>query len=318
MELVISIVSWNTRDLLRGCLASLQTHCKRQTTRVIVVDNASSDGSAEMVREQFPLVNLISSGRNLGFGRAHNIVGAHSEEPFILFLNPDTEFVEDACSQMLAVLRKDLSVAMVGCAMEYHDGSVQPLGIQWDTSPLGELLGNLLVSSHSMSLAGRLLPLHDPRADGYVKEMYGSCLMVRRAVLNQIGWFDERFFMYAEDVDLCRRVRRAGWKLYYLGSVKVIHLGRGACSKAPRQFSTLMQCESLSLLMQKYYGWPGRRAYGATILCRALLRLALLVFARAASPLIARGSRTAIDRAFRKHLTMLKWSLGITRPSIPV
>jgi GT2 family glycosyltransferase len=317
VELVISIVSWNTRDLLRTCLLSLRQHCRANHTRVVVVDNASSDGTPEMVLHEFPEVTLIESGANLGFGKAHNLVAENSTEPFILFLNPDTEFVENAHEKMLRVFKQHRDVGVVGCRMTNLDGSVQPMGFQWHTSPWTELVAGLLVWNSSMSIVRRLLPVHDPLTDGYVRKVYGGCLMVRRKVLDQVGCFDERFFMYGEDVDLSRRVDQGGWSLYYLSSARVIHLCGGASAKAPGRFATLMQCESISKLMEKYHGRLGRHFYVSVILLRAVLRMVLIGIARLFALLIGRKRTESLTNSWLKHKAMLQWSLGLERPEIP-
>lgn len=317
MKLVISIVSWNTQELLRKCLISIERHCRTDHTRVIVVDNASSDGTPDMIRREFPHVTLLESGGNLGFGRAHNLVAAYSNEPFVLFLNPDTEFVSNAHERMLRVFYERPDVGAVGCRMCNLDRSVQPLGFQWRTTPLTAFVEELFVSHRLLPFMHRIFPSHDPLKDGDVRKLYGGCLMIRRKTLDQVGWFDERFFMYSEDVDLSRRIIEGGWRLHHLGSASVIHLCGGASAKAPGHFSTLMQCHSRAALMEKYYGRWGRVLYRNTVLLRSITRLGALL------PLYA------LDRAFEKDrpslttdsrhklLAMLKWSTGREHPVIP-
>ena len=316
VELVISIVSWNTCDLLRKCLNSLIPYCRLGHTRIVIIDNASSDQTPVMIRTEFPEVTLIESGGNLGFGKAHNLLKAHSVEPFVLFLNPDTVFVENVHEPMLGLFNERPELAVVGCRMTNLDGSLQPLGFQSPTSPLTEFVNGLLVSRATLPLAERILPYHDPLRDGYVRKLYGGCLMVRRRVLDQVGRFDERFFMYGEDVDLSRRVEAAGWRLYYLSSKRLIHLCGGASAKAPGRFATLMQCESISKLMEKYYGPSGRRSYTVVVFTRALLRMCLLLPARMARELLGRES-TELNGSWQKNLSLLQWSLGRARAAIP-
>lgn len=315
--LTISIVSWNTRDLLRICLTSLAKYCCPEHTRVIVADNASSDGTPEMVRREFPNVTLIETGGNLGFGKAHNLVIVNSREPVILFLNPDTEFISDAHKQMLRVFEQHPEVAAVGCRLCNPGQSVQPLGFQWRTSPWTEVVSNLLISRTVMPFAQKIFPYHDPLTDGEVRKLYGGCLMVRRSALDQIGMFDERFFMYAEDVDLCRRILDGGWRLYYLASASIIHVGGGASAKAPGRFAVQMQCESLAAFMLKYYGKWGRALYVGAILIRAVTRLSVVIPACGLTRLAARRS-TTLEGSRRKLTAMLNWSLGLERPAIPV
>jgi len=317
MELVISIVSWNTCELLRTCLASLVPRCRAGHTRVVVVDNASSDGTPEMIRSEFPEVTLLESGANLGFGKAHNLIAAHSDEPFVLFLNPDTEFVEDAHERMLEVFEQHGDVALVGCRMTNLDGSVQPLGCQLTSSPWTEFAKGLVVSKSTMPLARRLLRYPDPLASGFVNKIYGGCIMARREVLDEHGWFDERFFMYAEDVDLSRRAQAAGWRSYYLSSARVIHLCGGASEKAPGRFATLMQRESMAKLMEKYYGRIGKGAYVAGTFLISLLRVSLVGVAKFGLRILRRPVREGLEDSLRKNLAMLRWALGLERPSIP-
>jgi len=316
-DLVISIVSWNTADLLRECLHSLRRHTDAAGTHIVVVDNASSDGTPEMVRSEFPEVTLIESGGNLGFGKAHNLVSLATREPFVLFLNPDTEFVDGVQERMMEVMRKHSDTALVGCRMVNLDGSVQQLGWQWHTSPWTELVSNLVACSAASGLVRRILPWHDPLKDGFVRKLYGGCLLARRSALDQIGWFDERFFMYGEDVDLSRRVETSGWRLFYLSSAHVIHLCGGASAKAPGRFATLMQCESISRLMTKYYGPAGRVCYSATVLLRAIIRLSVIAVACMIYRSLKPSRSQQWENALQKQVAALQWSLGLARPSIP-
>jgi GT2 family glycosyltransferase len=317
VKMVISIVSWNTKELLRTCLASLRQHCRPGHTRVVVIDNASSDGTPDMVRAEFPEVTLVESGGNLGFGKAHNLVAQYSTEPYVLFLNPDTEFVEPAHERMLSICEHNPNVALVGCKMTNLDGSVQPLGVQTPTSPWSEFLSGILSSERTQPLARRLLPYHDPAQDGFVRKLYGGCLLARREVLDQVGWFDERFFMYGEDVDLSRRIESAGYALYYVASTRIIHLCGGASAKAPGRFAILMQCESIAKLMEKYYGRFGRSRYVAALFTRASTRLTILALARLGSPLFGAPRREALVGAWRKNLAILRWTFRLDRPAIP-
>lgn len=317
MELVISIVSWNTAGLLRKCLASLRAQVNPANTRVVVIDNASKDGTPDMVRREFPEVQLIESGGNLGFGRAHNLIARATTEPFVLFLNPDTEFVEPAHERMLELMQKQPELGLVGCRMENLDGSVQPLGFQWHNTPGRELLTNVLGALLPAAVLARMFPSHDPLRDGRVRKLYGGALLARRTVLDRVGWFDERFFMYAEDGDLSRRVDCGGHWLYYLASSRIIHLCGGASAQAPGRFSTLMQCESIAKLMEKYHGRIGRGIYVVAIFLRALLRLGLISGARFVAALFRRPPSQRLAHAWSKHQAMLHWSLGRARASIP-
>lgn len=316
--LAISIVSWNTCDLLRNCLRSLLEHCARERVRIIVVDNASVDGTPEMIRGEFQEVTLLESGGNLGFGKGHNLIASYSSEPFVLFLNPDCELVDNAPEQMLSVFHQRPDVGLVGCRMINGDGTVQPLGFQCHASPWSELITSLFASKGTMPVARLILPSQDPLRDGYVRKLYGGCLMARREVLDEVGWFDERFFMYGEDVDLSRKVEAAHWRLFYLSGVKVMHLAGAASARVPGRFATLMQCESIGKLMRKYYGPLGQFFYGLIVSGRAISRLALAGIAMVLLQINRDATRrVSVLDSWRKNLAMLRWSVGLERPHIP-
>jgi len=316
VDLSIIIVSWNTQDLLQKCLRSIQRSGANLRLQTIVVDNNSSDGSREMVTRVFPEVRLMNSGGNLGFARANNRGLAYAEAPLVLFLNPDTEVTAHALETMVKALQGRPEVGALSCKLLDGDGRVQELGLQWFPSPATELLRFLFVSQRTYRRLPWVFPYHDPAVSGVVKKLYGACLMVRRSVLRQVGSFDERFFMYCEDVDLCRRIREAGWKLYYLSTVDVLHWGGGASANAPGRFSVLMMCESFSILMRKYYGAPGASVYRFVAFLGAQARLAAVVVLSALgrlrkSPAMALPAGTA-----RRYVTIVKWTLGLERPVI--
>ncbi len=315
-KLLISIVSWNTKELLRSCLTSLIEHTD-SSCRIVVADNASSDGTPEMIRQDFPSVELIETGANLGFGRAHNMVAESSSEPFVLFLNPDTKLTEPIHTPMLQIFCRHEDVALVGCRMVNLDGTDQPLGIQLPTSPWTEFASGFLSSSIVSEVTKFILPRHNPKESGFVRKLYGGCLMMRRTAAEQVGWFDDRFFMYGEDVDLSRRVESAGYKLFYTADTTLIHLCGGASKKAPGRFSTLMQCESIAKLMIKYYGRAGKVMYVLAVLTRASFRLTLLVLPRLVSQVTKSNSLSAIQGSWAKNVSLLKWCLNQEKPAIP-
>jgi hypothetical protein len=160
------------------------------------------------------------------------------------------------------------------------------------------------------------LPYKDPNRSGYVAKIYGGCLMVRKDILDQVGWFDERFFMYGEDVDLCRKITDAGWKLYYLSESVIIHLCGGASGAASSSFSTLMKCESISKVMQKYYSYPGSILYRFFIFFGSSIRLIMLLIIKMLSLFSSIGKKIDYKNSFNKYMSMVKWSLNLQKPII--
>jgi GT2 family glycosyltransferase len=317
MDLSIVIVSWNTRDVLRKCLCSIEAHKGNLAVQTIVVDNDSADGTCEMITRSFPAVHLVKSGGNLGFARGCNLGLRDAVAPLVLFLNPDTEVIGEALIKMVAFLSEQPSIGALNCMFREPTGDAFGPGLQWFPSPLTELALMLLVSKGTQSKFSRLLPYHSLEASGYVRKLYGGCLLVRRSVLQQVGTFDERFFMYCEDVDLSRRILDAGWRLYYLAEAEILHQGGGASSRTPGRFSVLMTCESFSKLMRKHYGFLGSIGYRAVALFGGLFRLCALSCLRTLSVLGFYRSGEETAASWRKYATMIQWAIGLQKAFVP-
>lgn len=224
--LSIVVVSWNVRDLLRDCLRSLEetVELPAGSWEVIVVDNASSDGSREMVEREFPTVQVVANDDNRGFGAANNQAFERARGRHLLLLNPDTVVLGDAVATMLRHMDRHPDTGILGCRLLNTDGSYQ----RWTAGALPTLLR---VSGHAFFLdlaLGRFLPWRpmylnrDVQGDLEVDWVTGACLLARREALAG-ALFDPTFFMYGEDTHLCARVRRAGWKVVYTASATVIH-----------------------------------------------------------------------------------------------
>ncbi|MEJ5198315.1 MAG: glycosyltransferase family 2 protein [Anaerolineae bacterium] len=231
-DLSVIIVSWNVRELLRACLQSLESGVKRQESEVleiIVVDNASTDGSAAMVAAEFPQVRLIANAENRGFTGGNNQGIAAARGRYILFLNPDTVVIGDALAQMMAYLEAHEDVGVVGPQLRYGDGRLQsscrrfptlwsalfestPLAWHWPNNPWAR---RYRMEDQVSSTA--------PGEEIEVDWLVGAALMTRRAVLDQVGGFDEGYFMYSEELDWCRRVKAAGWRIVYLPTAQIVH-----------------------------------------------------------------------------------------------
>lgn len=302
--------------MLKDCLYSLKRNTDDQNVKIIVVDNSSKDGSREMTEKLFPGVHLINSGGNIGFGRAGNIAIPYADTPLVLFLNPDTVVLENTIQKMADFLEANPRVGATTCKMKYADGVVHTLGLQWFPTPLNQLITLLFLTDKTEQIFRKLIPFHDPNESGYLSKLYGTCLMVKRDVLDQIGSFDERFFMYGEDVDLSRRIISAGWQLYYLSDAEIIHNVAGAVKNSSSQFATLMTCESISKLMQKYYGRGGRVLYTSAIFLGSSIRLFLLFLLKILSTLSLISQSMNYKQSFSKYVAMLKWSLNLQKPII--
>jgi GT2 family glycosyltransferase len=286
MYLGIAIVSFNTRDLLRACLASL---CAvRLPLRVVVVDNASHDGSAAMVRTEFPHVELLARTDNSGFAGGTNVALRHlgfcteliSSPPcdVALLLNPDTVVHPGAIETLHQFLCDHPRVGMVGPRLLNPDGTIQPAAFRFptlsmtvlDLFPPGEVLPGRLYNSW---WHGRY-PQEQGQQPFPIDHPLGACILARRAVIEQIGLLDEGYFMYAEEVDWCLRAQRAGWAIWQVPQAQVTHIGGAATS----QFRALMQVAlyaSRLRFFERHYG-PARTSAHRLIIRVGMLRGALL------------------------------------------
>lgn len=223
MDLSVVIVSWNVRDLLRRCLGSVLAS-RGVTLEVIVVDNASSDGSAEMVRRDFPQVRLVANSENRGFPAANNQGITLSRGRYVLLLNPDTEVINDALATMVAFADGERDVGVVGPQLLNPDGTVQSSRRRFPTLTTAFFESTWLQPYAPRRLLQRYYVLDRP--DDEVQDVdwvTGAALMARREAIDEAGLLDEGFFMYSEELDWCRRFRDAGWRVVYLPTARIIH-----------------------------------------------------------------------------------------------
>ena len=221
----IIIVNWNTRDITRACLRSIAEHAGTDY-EVIVVDNASSDGSAEMIRAEFPAARLLANATNVGFGRANNQAMRVARGQFFFLLNSDTVLIDDAVQRLVNLMAADNSVGIAGCKLLFEDRSLQASCSRFPAIRVALLEELMLYKLLPRRLQGELLLggywAHDHARD--VDAVWGAAMLVRREVFEQTGGFDESIFMYGEDLEWCRRVRDHGWRVTFTPEVAIVHL----------------------------------------------------------------------------------------------
>jgi GT2 family glycosyltransferase len=235
-DLDVAIVGYRSRDMLRDCLASLREHAPSGPMQVVVVDNDSRDGTVEMVREQFPEVDLVAAGRNVGFSAATNLAIRRGEAPYVLALNPDTRLVAGTLDRLLELMDTTPQVAICGCRLELEDGSLDHAGKRSFPTPLSAL-GHFTGIGRHLGPRSELGAYTAPRIEsGPVDAVNGAFMLMRRKALDEIGLFDEGYWMYMEDLDLCYRAAQVGWLTWYEPSVSIVHIKAGTSGKirAPR------------------------------------------------------------------------------------
>ncbi len=252
----IIIVSYNTRELLRDCLKSIYKHVRGVTWEAVVVDNGSTDGSVEMVQTEYPSVRLIVNNQNLGFGVANNIGAKKSSGTYLMFLNSDTVLVEDTVNTLQKYMEKEPGVGIVGPAVFLADGQLQP-----------KTCGNypvLRIIFNDALLLSRLVPvkryfpgmhLEDDDLTGDTMEVdwvSGVCMLIRKDLFQEVGGFDPDYFMYTEDIDLCWRIKRAGWKVVRVNITSIIHYcGASSKTDADKIRNSIMQQRNLLKMISK-------------------------------------------------------------------
>ncbi|UCC30676.1 MAG: glycosyltransferase family 2 protein [Phycisphaerales bacterium] len=232
-DVTIVIVSYNVRDLLRDCLASIPSGCQGLITETFVVDNASSDRSAEMVSREFPWARLLHNENNAGFAAANNVGLCQATGRYVLLLNPDTRLRPSAVFELVRFMDARPSAGYCGPRLLNGDTSHQPSARRLPTlfSTAYSLLGlssRFPKSRHALDL--HLLHGHtkDFRADW----LTGACLLVRASCVRQVGALDPGFFLYFEETDWCRRMLAAGWTGWFVHRAEVVHLGGRSVSHA--------------------------------------------------------------------------------------
>ena len=231
-DLSVIVLSWNVRGLLRDCLASLPLNDAR--VEVIVVDAASADGSADMVRAEFPAVRLLPQAENLGYTRGNNIGLRAAQGRYLLILNPDTTVVGEALRAMVDYMEAHLRVGGLGPQLTDPDGAVQSTRRRFPTLATVFFESTWLQPLAPRSLLDRYYARDLP--DGAVSQVdwvMGAALLMRREAYAQVGGLDEGFFMYSEEVDWCRRLKAAGWQVVYFPPARIIHHAGRSSEQVP-------------------------------------------------------------------------------------
>ena len=278
-QLDVCIVSWRTRELLRACLRTVAG--QREVARVIVVDNASGDGTVEMVRAEFPAVHLIANEENRGYAAANNQAIRAGGAPFVFLLNPDTAAGQGALAALLREMMDDPKVGAVAPQLVLPDGSVErscrsfpePAAVLYDAVGLSRLFP-------SSPVFGRYrMTYWDHKSRREVDQPMASALALRRAALDEVGLFDESFPLYFNDVDLCYRMRQAGWKIVFQPAAQVVHHHGGSTFQA-RPRAVLESHRSLIRFYRKHYrGKVSFAGYWAILLMAALTAYPRALFA---------------------------------------
>ncbi len=304
MKLSILIVNWKSKDYLRECLLSIRSTRGALELQIIVVDGGSFDGCAEMVAREFHEVDFVQSPTNVGFGRSNNLGFQEVRGEAVLLLNPDTKLIAGALNKLMDSLLDLPDAGLIGARLLNSDGSLQlssihPLPTPWN------------VAVDSDWLRQRWWRLKGPDANSApmeVEAVSGACMLLRSEVFRGLGGFDPRYFMYAEDMDLCLKVRRSGLKIYHVPQAQVLHHGGGSSKTQFNRFSAVMIREAIDIYFRINFGRFKAVKYRLLMACSAAARILFLIGIWLVG---GKAYRTARWISILKWWAVLRWSLGM-------
>jgi hypothetical protein len=306
-KLSVVIVSWNCRQLLSGCLESVVRQLPAERSEIIVVDNASSDGTVDAVRAEFPAVKVIESGGNLGFARGNNIGLEACTGEYIFLINPDVVVGEHCIGGMVEYMESHPDVGMLGPQIVGVDGLVQRSCMRTPTlwNQFCRATGVDTLTQRSRLFGGYLMKDfgHDALRD--VDIINGCFWMVRRTALNVVGPMDPRYWMYADDLDWCLRFHRSGWRVVFFPEAKAVHFGGGSSENAPVFCYVEMQRADLQY-WRKYHGMISYGCYFAILYLGHAVRSA----AYAAKYAVQASGRSQALLKVKKHFACIRWLMS--------
>lgn len=303
VDLSIIVVSWNTRELLRDCLVSVYRHTSGITFELFVVDNCSSDGSAEMVRTSFPGVILIENNHNAGFSKANNQAIRVSTGKYVGLLNSDTILVEDVFTPLLEYADKHDRIGAIGPKMFYPDG-------QTIQNSCARNLPNLYFDFCRLSglsrrfptwrlFGGEYMSYWDHDSSRSVKSLSGACMVVRRNTINQVGLMDEHQFMFGDEIEWCKRIGDARWDIYYHAKAAIIHYG-GESARQAKQACSIEAEKAQMYFYRKYKGRPYAFLFS--------LQVFFFNLSKYAWSKLFRNKNSRVRDVMNIYRTMYKWS----------
>lgn len=310
LDLSIIIVNWNTAPFLIRCLHSIYETTKKVNFEIFVVDNGSKDNSVEVVRNEFPKVKLIVNEKNKGFPKANNQAIKISQGEYILLLNPDTVVRKNTIDGCVEYLREHSDVGALGVKIYNPNGIINlhcarrfPTLVRlfWETSLLNKIFPK------SKYFSSILLNHWDHNDSQEIERISGVFMMVPKRVFDDVGLLDENQFMYAEDTDLCFRIRKYGLKVYYFADYSIIHFG-GQSSKQVSIQSLLYLYDSHNYIFKKYYGQKVVVQWKLIVLFRSILKAPMILIGIIILGLFKRKNKYFTFLNFKRQVSLVKWA----------
>jgi len=276
----IHIVNYNNRNLLNNCINTIYHYAGNIAFSITVIDNASTDGSVEMLQTSYPNVKIIENPSNYGFAKAHNIGFGLVDTKYLLLLNPDTLFIDNSIEKMASYMENNEKTGILGPAVLNADRSAQYTGVTFprNTNFLYEtlFLDRILPRSRIFGNHKKIYDNHITARN--VDYLQGSCLMIRKELLQDVGCFDENYFLYFEETDYCYRAVQKGWKVTQLHESSIIHYGGGETGYYD-EFRTYHYFKSMLFFYKKHYTGANVLILKVLLVLRNSFRSALWFFA---------------------------------------
>jgi GT2 family glycosyltransferase len=306
IRLSIVIVTWNAKKYVAECLESLQAYANDPSVEIIVVDNASIDGTPELVRDSHPTVTLVRKDENLGFAKANNVGIRMSKGEYVFLINSDVHVLDGCIETILEHMKQNPKIGLLGPKMLGADRKAYRsyMGAPTVWNSFCRALALDVLFPNSKLFGGYLMPYFKRDHIAEVDVVNGWFWATRKEALDQVGLLDETFFMYGEDMDWCKRFREAGWKVVYYPDAESIHYGGASSSKAPIRFYIEKEKANYQY-MKKHYGRVSQLAYLGVIWIAQVVRLAGLSF------LFLAGKKQS-DTSYKaqRSVACMRWIMG--------
>ncbi len=304
----IVIVNWNSVAFVRRAVTAIRRWVSNVDYEIIVVDGGSHDSCGRVMAAEFPDVSFVQSEHNIGFGRANNLGAKHARGRCLLLLNPDTELRENSVLTLLRSLESLPGAGAVGCRLLNEDGTLQTACVQAFPTIFNQIIDAEFLRRRFPRWKRWGIGAFCSTAPSVVEVISGACILVKKEVFDMVGGFSPCYFMYGEDVDLCFKIKQAGYAVYHVPQTSLVHFGGGSADKTPGNFSSVMMRESTYRYLRRNRGVftavGYRTALAPVALVRVLLILALLLFPR--NEVVRNGTAS-----LRKWGAILRWCLGL-------
>jgi GT2 family glycosyltransferase len=304
------IVNWNTKDLVLQCIDSLLSKKGNYTQEIIVVDNASVDGSSDAIKEKYPEVQLIQNSQNLGFAKANNIGIKKSKGMYVCLLNSDIQVLDNTISFMINFMNNHKEVGLSGPRILWPDMTLQHSCMNYPSirTQVCETLSFNRIFPHTALFSGEYMTFFNHDRLIKVDWLIGCFMLIRREVLETVGLLDELFFIYSEETDLCKRMHEAGWNIVFLPEVSAIHHNASSSSKNPIRFSAEQRLSALKY-WKKHRALPVRVVFLMLLLFHHSTRLVICYLIQ----MLNKANRKDIDALIEKHRacisTIIKYNI---------